>query len=186
MGIMTRFLRLCKADIHGVMDQVEDQGLLLRQHLRDMEEELDRKDAAFRNLEACREQARADHDRHVQECGKLEEDLALAILKGKDDIARMLIRKLKTLQTHRENLMAHMEAMERDLARSRDSLDEQRLLYKQLQLKATQFFRRQERLHWEEAMAAASSSAAYSEPSDGEVELELLRRKEARGGRASS
>ena len=29
MGIMTRFIQLCRADIHGVMDQIEDKGLLM-------------------------------------------------------------------------------------------------------------------------------------------------------------
>jgi len=40
MAILTRIIQLFKADIHGVMDQLEDQGLLLKQHLRDMEESL--------------------------------------------------------------------------------------------------------------------------------------------------
>ena len=33
MSIMTRFVRIFKADIHGVMDQLEDKGLLLKQYL---------------------------------------------------------------------------------------------------------------------------------------------------------
>jgi len=37
MGITTRLVRIFKADLHGVMDQLEDQGLLLKQHLRDMQ-----------------------------------------------------------------------------------------------------------------------------------------------------
>ena len=32
MGIMTRIMRLCKADLHGVMDQLEDKELLLKQY----------------------------------------------------------------------------------------------------------------------------------------------------------
>jgi phage shock protein A len=45
MAILTRIFRLFKADIHGIMDQIEDQGLLLKQHLRDMEESLVQKEA---------------------------------------------------------------------------------------------------------------------------------------------
>ena len=44
MGIMTRMLRLCKADVHGVMDQLEDKGLLLKQYLREMETSLGHKE----------------------------------------------------------------------------------------------------------------------------------------------
>ena len=37
MGILSRFFRICKSDIHGVMDLLEDRELLLKQHIRDME-----------------------------------------------------------------------------------------------------------------------------------------------------
>ena len=60
MGIITRFIRVCKADIHGVMDQLEDKDLLLKQHLRDMEVELSRKEARIRRLVASRDQAQGD------------------------------------------------------------------------------------------------------------------------------
>ena len=43
MGLANRMYRIWKADIHGIMDQMEDKGLLLRQHLREMEEELARR-----------------------------------------------------------------------------------------------------------------------------------------------
>jgi phage shock protein A len=48
MGILTRIVRICKADIHGVMDHIEDQGLLLKQHLRDMEKALSEKEAGLK------------------------------------------------------------------------------------------------------------------------------------------
>ena len=43
MSILTRMIRLCKADIHGVMDEMENKELMLKQHLRDMEEALEAK-----------------------------------------------------------------------------------------------------------------------------------------------
>jgi phage shock protein A len=179
MSIATRFVRLCKADIHGVMDQMEDKGLLLKQYLRDMEEELDRKETTLRRLQASRDQSHRDHDRHTQECQKLEGDLALAIEKEKDDIARMLIRKIKPQNSHRDGLLLHIEALDKDIAQFRGCLEEQRLLYKQLQLRATEHFCRAERQEWEEAIAIISPHGTPLELSDSEVELELLRRKDA-------
>ena len=43
MGIMSRMLRLWKADLHGVMDQLEDKALVLKQYLREMEVSLKQK-----------------------------------------------------------------------------------------------------------------------------------------------
>jgi len=48
MGIMTRFTRIFKADIHGVMDQIENKELILKQGLREMEASL-AKNKAQRN-----------------------------------------------------------------------------------------------------------------------------------------
>ena len=93
MGIMTRIIGIFKADIHGVMDQLEDQNLLLKQYLRDMEEELHQKEAKLQKMMVSQNHAQQDHDRYQQQCDTLENDLTMAVQKGKDDIARMLIKK---------------------------------------------------------------------------------------------
>ena len=50
MGIMTRLIKICKADVHGVMDQLEDKALLLKQHLRDMQETLTAKETELKKM----------------------------------------------------------------------------------------------------------------------------------------
>jgi len=178
MGIMTRFVRLCKADIHGVMDQMEDKGLLLRQHIRDMREELDRKESSLAGMMALREEAERERERRTRECEALERDLTMAITKEKDDIARTLIRKLKSLAGHLEELKRRLETLDADIARLRSTLEEQRLIYEQLRMKASEHMRGTERRQWEEALAGATPCGLGAETSEDEVELELLRRKE--------
>ncbi len=183
MSIMTRFVRLCKADIHGVMDQMEDKGLLLKQHLRDMQEELDRKDARLAGMLALRDETEREKERRSRECEALEQDLALAVAKEKDDIARSLIRKIRPLTQHRDELERHVQALDRDIAQFRTALHEQRLLYEQLRLKASEHLRRAERQEWEKAIAGTVPHSLCSEPAEAEVELELMRRKAAvKGG----
>jgi phage shock protein A len=152
MSIMTRFMRLCKADIHGVMDQLEDKGLLLKQYLRDMEEELGQKEARLRKLVVSRDKLQQDCDKYSGECEKLDQDIESALRKGKDDIARLLIKKLKPVSSE------------------------------QLELRAKEYFHREERERWERTIASAIPSPPSGEPSDEEVELELLKRKEAAKG----
>lgn len=182
MGIMTRFARLCKADIHGVMDQLEDKGLLLKQHLRDMQEELDRKEARLASVLASRNETELEREQRSREYQALEQDLTLAIAKEKDDIARTLIRKLKPLAHHRDELGRHVQALDRDIAQFRTVLDEQRLLHEQLRLKAAEHLRRTERQQWEETIAGTIPHGLCAEPAEAEVELELMRRKEAMKG----
>jgi phage shock protein A len=80
------------------MDQLEDRGLVLKQYLRDMEQDLDRKEATLKKIVASRDQAQREHERYTVESEKLEQDLSVAVEKDKDDIARVLIRKLKPLR----------------------------------------------------------------------------------------
>jgi phage shock protein A len=182
MGIMTRFVRLCKADIHGVMDQMEDKGLLLRQNLRDMQEELDKKESRLAGLLSVREETERERQRCSREGEALEKDLSLAIAREKDEIARTLIRKNKALAHHAHELNGLLQSMDSDISRISAALEEQRLIYDQLRLKASGHLRRTEREKWGEASAGAVPRSPGSEPSEAEVELELLRRKESMKG----
>jgi phage shock protein A len=183
MGIMTRLVRLCKADIHGVMDQMEDKGLLLKQHLRDMREELDKKESRLAGMLASREEIQREREHRSGEVDALEKDLAPAIASEKDDIARTLIRKLKPLSHHCDELERHTRVMDTDIGRFRTALEEQRLVYEQLQLNASEHLRRMERQRW---TAVTAETIPHCRPDgetpEAEIELELLRRKEALKG----
>jgi phage shock protein A len=183
MGIMTRFMRLCKADIHGVMDQLEDKGLLLKQYLRDMQEELGQKEARVRKLVVSRDKLQQDCDKYSGECEKLDQDIESALRKGKDDIARQLIKKLKPVSSHRDELTRHVQNLTKEITEFHGLIEEQRLQYEQLELRAKEYFHREERARWERTIASAIPSPPSGEPSEEEIELELLKRKEsAKGG----
>ena len=184
MGIMNRVMRLCKADIHGVMDQLEDKGLLLKQCLRDMEAELGRKEARLRKMETSRGQAQRDHERCTKECERLDQDIESAIEKDEDDIARLLIKKLKPLAYYCDELDRHIQTVEREIIGSQEALKEQRLQYKQLQLRSKEYFYQVERDESEKSICVRTPLPIAGEATEGEVELELLKRKEATKGGA--
>ena len=102
MAIITRFMRLCRADIHGVMDDLEDKELVLKQHLRDMEEEVNQKEARLNKMMTSRDHAQREYEKFTRETEKTDQDIAVAIEKEKDDIARVLIKKNKPIANHRE------------------------------------------------------------------------------------
>ncbi len=183
MSILTRVTRICRADIHGVMDQLEDRGLLLNQYLREMETELERKETRLEQIMASREQAQQEYLANTREREKVEQDLAMAIEKDKDDIARFLIKKLKPLTHHQEELSSHIEALDREITQFRQTVEEQRFQYEQLQLKSREYFHKTERQQWEQTLSPVIPGGYSQELSEEEVELELLRRKESiKGG----
>ncbi|MFP4030707.1 MAG: PspA/IM30 family protein, partial [Desulfococcaceae bacterium] len=95
--MFTRLVRLWKADLHGVMDQLEDRELLLNQHLREMETALDAREAAVRRLERDRESVVEARNRRETEIASLETDIEAALDQERDDIARFLIRRRREL-----------------------------------------------------------------------------------------
>src|SRR5262249_49674437 len=94
MKLFDRIAVLLKADAHGVIESLEERSLLLKQYVREAEIELNQKRA---RLEAVREEEKRLREalaRYEQEVRSLDEDIALAMAGGKDDLARFAIRRL--------------------------------------------------------------------------------------------
>jgi phage shock protein A len=179
MGVFSRVFRLCKADLHGVMDQLEDKELLLKQCLREMEESLKDKHARLDGIMRACERIQRALARHNEESVKLEQDLDLAVGKEKDEIARMLIRKRRTLQAGCAQLRRRLETLAEERDQVAGTLDNQRLQYDQLKAQAAAFCRRDEQRRFEEPLEALNGDSVWPAPSEEEIELELLQRKEA-------
>ncbi|MBU0730951.1 MAG: PspA/IM30 family protein [Proteobacteria bacterium] len=178
MAIMTRFVRIWKADVHGVMDQMEDKTLILKQSLRDMEEELAKKEARLAHLAASKEKLVSDKQQIADELLKLEDDLDIAVSRDKDDIARMLIKKIKPLSGHQDALTRRITTLEQDIKRFAEKTGEQQLQYKQFHLKATEYLHACEKEEWEQTASSFFPNSASVEVNEEEIELELIRRKE--------
>tara|TARA_Y100000589_G_scaffold332118_3_gene389465 strand:+ start:11092 stop:11793 length:702 start_codon:yes stop_codon:yes gene_type:complete len=93
MTIISRMVRLIKADVHGVMDSIEEPALLLKQALRDMEAEhlllCQERDRLLQEQQCLQKRRR----RIQQDLLSLQEDLDLCLGQGNDDLARSLLRK---------------------------------------------------------------------------------------------
>ncbi|MBT3310880.1 MAG: hypothetical protein HN737_07850 [Desulfobacterales bacterium] len=178
MSIMTRFLKIFKADLHGVMDQLEDKSLLLKQHLREMEEALEKKSETLQQIISSRDLAVRERERHNIETEKLEKDITAAIEKNKDDVARLLIKKEKTLKKHMENLCSHIETLLLEITIMKDSIEKQSIEYDELMLKSREYFHRTEQKQWEKNLSEIIPFKIYGEPTEEEIEFDLVMRKE--------
>ncbi len=177
MSIATRFARLWKADLHGVMESIEDKGLLLKQCLREMQDELESKEAALNTLVKKKEKAKQEQETLQQENSKVEKDLEAAVNMDKDDISRFLIKKRLLLCRHLQELANHIQRLEQDIMHAREAVAARKAQYEQIQLRASEFFRTAENKEWEHLFSEIILPTTFQEPSDEEVELELLKRK---------
>jgi phage shock protein A len=93
MAIFNRFTRLFKADVHAMLDQLEEPEALLRQAVREMEEELRKNTLRAQVLEqqAAQSQARSTELGDILKA--IEVQLDLCFEAGNTDLAKNLIRR---------------------------------------------------------------------------------------------
>ncbi len=178
MSIFNRFFNLCKADIHGLMDQVENKSLLLKQHLRDMEAVIMEKEAKRDSIIKTKETTQEMFEQQTSEITQLDQDLTVAIRLNKDDIARSLIKKLKILKDHQKTTKNHLNMLKRELTEIEMDLKENQRQYDTIELKCHTYLKNSEILKRPTKQSHCRSNSMSCYPTDEEIELELLKRKE--------
>jgi phage shock protein A len=126
MALINRMSRLFTADVHAVLDRIEEPDVLLKHAIREMEEELARSEQRVKQLEHERE-VLADRRRKVQGMlAELGEQLDICFGNGSEELARKIVkRKLETerLDKHVAERRDHVDKL---LVERRATADEQR------------------------------------------------------------
>ena len=126
MALINRMSRLLTADMHAVLDRIEEPDVLLRHAVREMEEELARAEQRVKLLE--HERARlADRHRKVEAAfAELDEQVGVAFDSGNEELARKLIKRKLETQRLIKHVAERRAAIDESLEQSRATLDEQR------------------------------------------------------------
>ncbi len=171
-------MRIWKADIHGVMDRLEDQELLLRQYLREMENSLQEKEQRIVDLTENIKYIQADLATRHKEIDKLERDLAVALRKENDPVATLLIRKQLVQQNYCEHLARNSSALLEEQQQLTALLDEQQVRYELLSVQASSFCQRSGGMSAGREDLLTGTCAGVNAIDEDEIEIELIRRKE--------
>jgi len=139
MALISRVSRLLRADLHAVLDHIEEPDVLLRQAVREMEQALAEDAARLARL-------RREHDHLARRSRDLEQAIAgidgeldLCFEAGELDLARTLCRRklesgqlLDAVARRREDTARDLEALEQRVA-------EQQLRFESMRQKAELF-----------------------------------------------
>ena len=142
MALINRISRLFKADFHAVLDQIEEPEQLLKQAIRDMEDDLA---ATEQRVSLCAHGQEAISVRSSElenALGEIDEQLDLCFESEKDDLAKKLIRKKLEAERLLKRLHAKHLANEKYLTEQRTTLDENRSTLEGLRQKAELFSQR--------------------------------------------
>lgn len=174
MGIVLRFKRLISADLHSILDSIEEPQEVLKQSIREMEEALLRREltaAAY----AQRQAAIGDLlSRYGEELGDLERQLKLCIEKGNDDLAKAVLRRVIVRQKEIKAVRAEAQSLQdrREILEKRSTEDRKRL--EALKEKMALF-----KFESGDAGCGDISRTAPLGVSEEEIELALLQAKQA-------
>ncbi len=173
-----RLRRLIQADAHGLVASLEDRAMLLRQHLREAEFEIERKRARLAALADEERRLGEDADRVAERVAALDEDTALALREDKEELARFSIRKLLPLREELAALRGRIREIGDERERLAPLLAEQEQQFEELRARV--------RAELARPPAAGEDADPFAAPavSDHDVEMELLRRRQAQGGTA--
>ena len=129
MTLITRLARLFKADVHGMLDWLEEPEAMLKQAVRDMETEIEQGEHTLAELQRRDQKLKAFEDGLRQTLTELEVHIDVCLEEDNDDLVRAAIRKKleaehrlrATVQTAAA-LTAEQEAQQRKLNEQQEQL----------------------------------------------------------------
>ncbi len=142
MALINRISRLFKADFHAVLDQIEEPEQLLKQAIRDMEDDLANTEQRI-NLCAHDQDALSGRKHELESAfAEIDAQLDLCFESKKDDLAKSLIRKKLEAERLLKRLNAKHVANEKYLDEQRAMFDENNATLESLRQKAEHFAQR--------------------------------------------
>jgi phage shock protein A len=136
MAIISRLTRLLRADVHAVLDRIEEPDALLRQALREMEDEVAENARQLRAGDVEREQLQARRHAISTAQQELAAPLDLCFESDNDALARTLLRRRLEGERMLQRLDQRLADLQRLLAERGTQLDDQRRRLESLRARA--------------------------------------------------
>ena len=181
MALINRVARLFKADFNAVLDQIEEPEQLLKQAIRDMEDELAANEQAINLCVHDQDALRIRCTELQSSLDEINEQLDLCFETENEALAKPLVRKKLEAERIQKKLATKSAANERFLSEQGRLLEENRSTLDSLKQKA-------ELVSHTRSVQGGSSDyddiawmSREFRIADDEVEIALLREKASRG-----
>lgn len=175
MPLITRVSRLFRADLHAVLDRIEEPDVLLRQAVREMEEELVHDEQRARVLKHEYGQLTVRQTELERSLDEIEEELTVCFEAGEDDLARALIRRKLEAQRYAKFLSRKRDSLEESLGSLKARLDGNRARLDSMRQKAELLAEDEASHHGEDSFSAPDFSVR-----DEDVEVAFIRERQNR------
>jgi phage shock protein A len=93
MTLITRMSRLFKADLHGILDGLEEPQEVIKQAIRDMEEDIATQERHLEELRAIMQRLAREAQETTATMQEIESQIDICFAAENESLARNLIRK---------------------------------------------------------------------------------------------
>src|SRR5215831_16602817 len=115
MALINRMSRLFTADVHAVLDKIEEPDVLLKHAIREMEEELARSELRERQLEHERESLAERHRKVQAALAELASQLDVCFTNGNDELARKVVKRKLETERLAQHVAERRQAVDKEL-----------------------------------------------------------------------
>jgi phage shock protein A len=175
MALISRFTRMFRADLHAVLDRIEEPEVLLRQSVREMEENLHEDQRSLKILAYELENVPVLQAEVIMQLTQVQEEINLCLDSDNDKLARSKIRRKLELQQRAQRLQTRQEGLAKQVADLRERVATNQHRLEAMRQKLEVFAQEINQHHQGHAV---SSEVLIS---DDDIEVALLREKKAHG-----
>lgn len=175
MTVLKRVGRLLKADIHGILDCLEEPEAIARQALREMREEIERCEKELKSRQAEVERSAQRIEQIQSDLRSCEEQLELCFEEGNESLAKSIVRKRLEYQRSLKTLQEAQERAQQGSAAKKKQIEDYRQRLQRVEQKL-ELLVKQERVrkeYFEETIFRDSCESVSEE----EVEIAFMKEK---------
>lgn len=175
MALITRVSRLFRADVHAVLDRIEEPDLLLRQALREMEEVFASDQQQLKLLKHELHHLETRGKRFEQALKEMDDELDICFSSQQEDLAKALIRRKLETQRHLKQIEEKHGTTHQACSTLEQRLSEQRSQLENMRQKVE--------LLAEEPTSSSHDNSWQSDDwtiRDDEIEIAFLKEKQRR------
>lgn len=139
MALITRVSRLFQADLHAVLDRIEEPELLLQQAVREMQDELSRQQQNILVLEQEQVELNSKESEIDNRLSEMERELDICFESEQEDLARTVVRRKLEAKHYLQQVRNRQERLLRTLTDLRKRQDTNRARLESMRQKAELF-----------------------------------------------
>lgn len=193
MAIANRITRLFRADVHAVLDIIEEPEAILKQAIREMQEALDLKRARLARDQKTSNALDGTQSYLKEQLSKVQKDLKLCLKEGNEELARKIVGRKLAYEKHVSAVEQRISCLEKAIEQQTREIELQQGQLESIVEKAKMFVPTAEEDSpfsvAESILSTADAGRGYTgsggmQVSEEEVELEWIRLRDsfAEGG----